>query len=38
MYINRKMKPVETVPGIGEGVLKEDDRGGECKYDIFDML
>jgi hypothetical protein len=30
MYVNGKMIPVETIPGMGEGVIKE--------YDIFDML
>jgi hypothetical protein len=27
MYINGKMKPVETFPGMGEGEIKENDRG-----------
>jgi hypothetical protein len=31
-----KMRPVETIPGM-EGI-KENDRGGEFKYDIFDIL
>jgi hypothetical protein len=37
MYVNAKMIPVETVPGIGG-----EDGGkqwtGEFKYDIFDTL
>jgi hypothetical protein len=34
-----KMIPVETVPGVGvEGRIKENDRGGEFKYDIFGIL
>jgi hypothetical protein len=29
---------VETIPGIrGEGI-KKNDRGGEFKYEIFDIL
>jgi hypothetical protein len=39
MYVNAKMIPVETIPGIGGwGRLKEDDGGGEFNYDIFDEL
>jgi hypothetical protein len=35
MYVNAKMIPVETVPGIrGEGI-KENDGRGEFKYDTF---
>jgi hypothetical protein len=29
MYVNRKMRPVETTPGIGEEGMKENDGGGE---------
>jgi hypothetical protein len=29
MYANGKMRPVETIPGMGGGVLKENDGGGE---------
>jgi hypothetical protein len=36
MYINAKMTPVETVPGIGG--MKESSGGIEFKYDIFDIL
>jgi hypothetical protein len=38
MYVNAKMIPVETIPGIGRGGMKESSCGGEFKYDIFDML
>jgi hypothetical protein len=31
------MIPVETILGMGEGI-KENGRGGEFKYDIFDTL
>jgi hypothetical protein len=34
MYENRKMRPVETVPGTGGGEIKEDDGGGECNCDV----
>jgi hypothetical protein len=32
------MRPVETIPGMGEGGIKENDGGGEFKYDIADIL
>jgi hypothetical protein len=32
------MAPVETVPGIKEGGMKESSGGGEFKYNIFDTL
>jgi hypothetical protein len=32
------MIPVETVPGIGGGGMKESGGEGEFKYDIFDTL
>jgi hypothetical protein len=38
VYINAKMIPAETVPGIRGGRMKESSRGGELKYDIFDTL
>jgi hypothetical protein len=38
IYVNEKMIPVETIPGIrGEGDKGEQWRG-EFKYDIFDTL
>jgi hypothetical protein len=33
MCISGKMRPVKTIPGI-----KDNDRGGKFKYDIFDIL
>jgi hypothetical protein len=30
VYENRKMRPAETTPG-----MRENDRGGEFKYDKF---
>jgi hypothetical protein len=38
MYINGKMIPVETVPGMGRREIKENGEGDEFKYDIFDIL
>jgi hypothetical protein len=38
MYVNAKMIPVETVPGIGRGGMNESGGGGEFKYDILDTL
>jgi hypothetical protein len=35
MYGNGKMRPVETIPGIGEREIKENDREGEFNYDIL---
>jgi hypothetical protein len=34
MYVNGKMRPVETIPGMGGGEIKENDEGGEfkCNY------
>jgi hypothetical protein len=29
MYENGKMRPVETIPGMGGGRIKENDGGGE---------
>jgi hypothetical protein len=38
MYVNAKMIPVETVPGVGGEGIKENGGEGELKYDIFDTL
>jgi hypothetical protein len=38
MYVNAKMIPVETVPGIRDKGMKESSGGGEFKYDILDTL
>jgi hypothetical protein len=38
MYVNAKMIPVETIPGMGEGRIKERSGGGEFKYGMFDTL
>jgi hypothetical protein len=38
MYVNGKMKPVETIPGMGGGEIKENSRRDELKYDIFYTL
>jgi hypothetical protein len=35
MYVNGKMRPVETIPGIGGGRIKENDRGSEFNHDIL---
>jgi hypothetical protein len=37
MYVNAKMIPAETVPGIGGGGWKSSE-GGEFKYDISATL
>jgi hypothetical protein len=33
-YENRKIRPVETIPGTGERGIKKNDGGGEFNYDI----
>jgi hypothetical protein len=35
MYVNEKMRPVESVPGMGGGRIKENDERGEFKYNVF---
>jgi hypothetical protein len=35
VFVNGKTKSVETIPGMAEGVIKENDGGGEFKYNIF---
>jgi hypothetical protein len=35
MYVNGKMRPVETIPGMGGGGIKENDGGGEFNDDIL---
>jgi hypothetical protein len=38
VYVNGKMRTVEAIPGMGVGGIKGKYRGGEFKYDIFDIL
>jgi hypothetical protein len=38
MYVNGKMIPLETIPGMGRRGIKERGGRGEFKYDIFDIL
>jgi hypothetical protein len=35
MYVNGKMIPVETIPGMGERRIKESCGRGEFKYDTL---
>jgi hypothetical protein len=35
IYVNGKMRPVETIPGMEERGLKENDGRGEPNYDIL---
>jgi hypothetical protein len=35
MCVNGKMRPVETVPGMGGGEIKENGGGGEFNYDTL---
>jgi hypothetical protein len=34
MYENGKMRPVETIPGMGGREIRKYDEGGEFSYDI----
>jgi hypothetical protein len=34
MYVNGKIRPVETTPGM-RGEVNENDEGSEFNYDIF---
>jgi hypothetical protein len=38
MYVNAKVIPVETIPGMGERRTKESGGRSESKYNIFDTL
>jgi hypothetical protein len=33
-----KMRPVETIPGMGGEGIKKNAGGGKFKYDILDIL
>jgi hypothetical protein len=35
MYVSRKVRPFETIPGMGEGGIKENDGRGEFNYYIL---
>jgi hypothetical protein len=37
MYVNGKMRPVETIPGMGVGLM-ENDRGDKFNYVTYDIL
>jgi hypothetical protein len=34
-YVNGKMRPIETIPGMGERGIKENDRGDEFNYELL---
>jgi hypothetical protein len=36
--VNGKMRPAETVPGMGGGEMKESDGGGEFSYDVLEVF
>jgi hypothetical protein len=38
MYVNGRMIPVETIPGVGGGEYEGELWRGEFKYDIFNIL
>jgi hypothetical protein len=38
MYINGKILPVETIPGMGKRRIKENCGQGEFNYDVFDIF
>jgi hypothetical protein len=35
MYVNGKMRPLETFPGMRGREIKENNGGGEFNYDIL---
>jgi hypothetical protein len=35
MYVNGKMRPVESIPGIGEVLIMQSDGRGELNYDVL---
>jgi hypothetical protein len=35
MCVNGKMRPIETVPGIGGRRIEENDGGGELNYLMY---
>jgi hypothetical protein len=35
MYVNGKLRPVETIPGMGGEGIKENDWRGRFNYDIL---
>jgi hypothetical protein len=38
MYVNRKIRPVKTIPGMEGRRIKDNDWGGEFKYNMFGIL
>jgi hypothetical protein len=38
MYVNAKLIPAETIPGMGEGKIGEIGGRGKIKYDLFNTL
>jgi hypothetical protein len=35
MYVNGKMRPIEIVPRMGGGRIKENDGGDEFNYHVL---
>jgi hypothetical protein len=35
MFVNRKMRPIESVPGLGGVGIKENDGGGKFNYGML---
>jgi hypothetical protein len=35
MYETGKMRPIQTIPGMRRGGVKENDGGGEFSYDVL---
>jgi hypothetical protein len=38
VYIHAKMIPLETIPGMGQGRIKDSSGRGDFKYSIFGIL
>jgi hypothetical protein len=35
IYVNGEIGHIETIPGMGESKIKENDNGGEFNYDVL---
>jgi hypothetical protein len=35
MYVKGKMRPIETIPGMGGGRIKKNEGGSKFNYDML---
>jgi hypothetical protein len=38
MYVNGKMSSIKSIPGMGRGVIKKNDRRVKFSNDVHDVL